>query len=1114
MILLCLLKPSPTTMTTPVSITLHMARVTGYRELDALHLILCILMLTICTSFDDPKSFQKKVDFANDRGLNGLMIWAIDIDNAKGDALRAITGKDIDESDDDSDVLAFAQNNAPSVSHSTDDPSKCYISECSAFCAPGWTTVTRANTDKDGKNRCDTGDAYKARRVCCPSFASPNPDDCHWADQRSSAVNSDCNGKCDIGEIQLVSDSFGWEGTIEGGEYGDQCLRGAKVFCCPAGNMERYLDICTWSDCNKECPSEKPHILTTDTGGPKANKRCSGDASRGGDPINLEAPPGTRSLCCPKEDSFKNCHWESKKVCSGSCSIDQITLDLDPRGPKGDGRSCDNGREQAYCCDPPGGLDKPFTPFDLENLFPPEYLPPPDAIPSYDLISFAGLFDHPTKREEPNLSGVAFFLIAGSSTAVTSMKKRDNPGLEFLDCPQDILSQPDHEQQTARVICLTANVTECFQVRQGGVEGTVVQMPDECGGPSWARAVSLQVSRDQHVSEHIAKRGPTSAVYDFTFDYNMPLVRRDAGDFSIRLDYSNVAGYWNAVVDSPGKKRKKRSLNELVNRFYSSVPQDWYDAFGGLTVNDRSAIEVNEDLRNLVYNKGEICEFDDGQSIGEGISIAIEGRTKVNSYFGFSLIATWNPSSTVKVHEAAGFYRPEGSTDATFKVAGNGAFDTSESLQGDIITKTFGARSMGGHSLYRGWAYFDTYMERGIKLQTAGGRSGAIAFSGYMEGRVVSDFGRFTVDFPVGAVDSPGLGTGDGERKADQVSKGKNTLKPISDAPSGHITVSSTIKLGLQVGMSFQKPYQFAVDGKLPDMSISQEVFAKFSISGTKDEACLGTSLGTRMRSHLDRGSYVGWMDKDDRDYVQELTRSGDRECFNGDSAERLKKRLDNQNPHADLVARVGDDPDFGEIPLPGYNLGDDSWNNMKPLINCNGCGSCTVDSPVQEPCCGCACLICKYGAIQDTRLDNGPTLNIETGMSKRGMPPNASDVTALELSFESSTLVERDSPNLSTGTKRVNFCGQQVLSDSYVAYPDYKTNPNTNKDFDNDQRGRTQQIRKYFHNSSSLCTSWSVVKFGQADRTWDRDTIPAGYRHQFYQSKLLIVLISASLIV
>ena len=65
-------------------------------------------------------------------------------------------------------------------------------------------------------------------------------------------------------------------------------------------------------------------------------------------------------------------------------------------------------------------------------------------------------------------------------------------------------------------------------------------------------------------------------------------------------------------------------------------------------------MQVNEDLDRLVYHNGQLCEYDE-EHIGESISIATQGTTKVEAHYGFSLIATWTPGSSVKIHQAAGF---------------------------------------------------------------------------------------------------------------------------------------------------------------------------------------------------------------------------------------------------------------------------------------------------------------------------------------------------------------------------------------------------------------------------------------------------------------------------
>ncbi|CAG7942048.1 unnamed protein product [Penicillium salamii] len=727
--------------------------------------------VTSWISYDDASTIETKVDFASEKGLMGVMSWAVDLDDEQGQLIRGLSGGEMESIED----LAMNVTEFPkSVSHTMQDPSKCYISKCGEFCKSGYTGVSRSNTDLNGRGRCDTGKTAKARFICCPSFSGPKPEDCRWDDSHSSAYKKDCSGKCKVGEILIVNDSFGWKGTLHGGGYGDRCSRGAKSFCCKAGNMEQYLKICTWTKCGGKCPSDRPYELTTDSGGPNPNGRCTDSTNALVDPQGAK----NRRLYCPSKNSFRNCGWNSAKYCSSTCGLNQITLDLDPLGKSSANNPCHNGRQQAFCCDPPGGLNSPFLPVDLEKLFPPKYRPSPDAQPTFELASFGRRYTGPTKDENPNNSGVAFFLVAGSYTAVSSMSKRENPGLEFIDCPSDILSRSNDEHQTVRVVCYSENVPDCFRVQEGGVEGTVVQMPEECGGTSWARAISLTLSQNQTVPGHLAKRGSTtSPVFDFKFDYNTALVRRDAGEFSVRMDFSNVPGYWNAVVDAPGSSSGKRDLKQLVDRFYG-CSSEWYSKFKSLKFPSAEAIEYTEKLDQLVYHNPQVCQHG-GKQVGESLSIAMEGTTTVKSHFGFSMIATWKPGKSFKVHQAAGFFHPDGKTDMSFKIGGQGVLDSSQSLKVSTITKILGESSLAGKSIYKGWASFDLYRESRVNLRSSGGNSGAVAVDGYAESRIQSDWGRVRVDFPAGGTEAPLEGDSEGRRVEDKVSTSKISVFPL-----------------------------------------------------------------------------------------------------------------------------------------------------------------------------------------------------------------------------------------------------------------------------------------------------------------------------------------------
>lgn len=295
-----------------------------------------------------------------------------------------------------------------------------------------------------------------------------------------------------------------------------------------------------------------------------------------------------------------------------------------------------------FCCDPPGGLDKPFLPVDLDRIFPAEYLPDAESIPKYDLVNWGGLADQIT---DPAATAIAFFLIAGNSYAVSQLKKRETEPepFTFITCPTDVLDRADGHAHVARVVCLSSDVGHCFRVREGGVEGTIVEMPDNCGKGSWARAISLKVSKDQTIPPPIMndrKRKVNSHVYDFTFDYNMSKMKRAAGLTSIRIDYSNAVNYWDNLVDSPGSNSKKRSEGSIDRRYFSSSGSDWKNRYSALEFADGNARAVSEDMMKLLYFEKDLyCKVDDvDEDLPEAFAAGITGKLDAKLWMGFSLV--------------------------------------------------------------------------------------------------------------------------------------------------------------------------------------------------------------------------------------------------------------------------------------------------------------------------------------------------------------------------------------------------------------------------------------------------------------------------------------------
>lgn len=158
--------------------------------------------------------------------------------------------------------------------------------------------------------------------------------------------------------------------------------------------------------------------------------------------------------------------------------------------------------------------DSSSSPVDLTKIFPSEMIPSSKAS-KYGLVNIGSAAAN--GETDPSKTGFGFFLVTSDSYATTSLRKRagEPEPFTFIDCPRHVLDQPADFLQSARVVCLNENIEDCFRVLERGVEGTLVEMPDnvrlalrsvrshierkasdpslikQCGRNSIARAVSL-----------------------------------------------------------------------------------------------------------------------------------------------------------------------------------------------------------------------------------------------------------------------------------------------------------------------------------------------------------------------------------------------------------------------------------------------------------------------------------------------------------------------------------------------------------------------------------------------------------------------------------------------
>lgn len=366
------------------------------------------------------------------------------------------------------------------------------------------------------------------------------------------------------------------------------------------------------------------------------------------------------------------------------------------------------------------------------------------------------------------------------------------------------------------------------------------------------------------------------------------------------------------------------------------------------------------------------------------------------------------------------------------------------------------------------------------------------------------------------------------------VSKSNNITPLGQDTPSSSISVANTVKLGLKVDLAFSKPYQSAVDGELPDMSITQTLVGRFVLEGTSNEICLNTQVIQEHKQTLTSGSYVGWPATSDNQYMTGASEVGTKECFTGSSSSSTRKKTKRQNNSV-----PGDFSGLEGIPDLTYLINSEARGGATvPEISCNGCHSCVLSTdPDKNICCECAwlppeenylvgidwqstmskrSLIGGYGSssLEDDVLAEvharlaEPSVALDANEdelisklydevltalgAKPGMSP-AERPSILEepLSTTDDEILHellRRATRINTGRKDITFWDPSITGDQppfvvqtelYPAYPNYYSNPRTDADWDGSVY---TGVKKYFHNATAVCTSFDVAQAATAD--------------------------------
>ncbi|KAK3390167.1 glycosyl hydrolases family 18 protein-like protein [Podospora didyma] len=499
-------------------------------------------------SYDDAETFKQKIEWANNEGLAGLLIWAIDQDTADLEALSGV----------------LAPRSARALSALADRSSywddvnvpDCYVTGCGGSCNPGFVSITRQPC---GNARPVTRHSTeKDSQLCCPISSAPDPKTCRWRGNHPS-----CNGHCQSGEI-----------TMQLNRWGDSwfCETGNKAYCCDSP-LAKGQD-CYWK-----------------SGG------CRGDDKA----MTTEAVPGlfsvgTNTYCCPKKDAeeWTNCQWYGRP---GNCDDNHCATGKQVQLTQSDfggGQSCRPRieRQRVFCCDPVKGAPA-FSPVSLDKLFP--HPPTGNSVETdFELKTDDTWGTGSSKNgndEDPNDASFSFVVLTSPDELQVSLDKRDGSHWELFNCT----ATDSEEAQTIQMVCTDdSEDSNCGKIQLGhGVPGTILQMPGGCGPGKYAVAKSFSPAKHQILPRslaHLETRSSKPIIYDLTFDYNFARVPRDLGNTQMRIDFSNQPGYWDQVVAAAAKhkKKRKRSLDEFGGSHKRWLEEEWRDDqhFGGLAMEE------------------------------------------------------------------------------------------------------------------------------------------------------------------------------------------------------------------------------------------------------------------------------------------------------------------------------------------------------------------------------------------------------------------------------------------------------------------------------------------------------------------------------------------------
>jgi chitinase len=573
-------------------------------------------------SYDDAESFLDKKKFLTERCLSGLMIWAIDQDDGDFNALSGVFGADISDlqlsggglDDNAKDALAdifgsytgqdcFVTPRCTDGSNKEENPDQ--------ICPSGFTSITTAHNPLQAPGHERHGDCAEGwyRHVCCPKKALPQ--NCEWtgAPERSSFG---CNGQCGEHQFQLNQDTA-LDAKGEG-----SCFTGHRSLCC---DSTAAIYSCKWTECQgpftetelPSCPDDQTY-MTYRLDKPNGKPWCS-DTFVNVDGFHGWPPHYTMksALCCPKARTPRGCSWTNDNfdmsdpdtssnawdlVCkpqecpSGTVAFARALHPATSKAQLGNsGISCNaveisphTDPEFSFCCDPPSRYNQDW-PVDPKNLWEHYYNDPDESDVVWKYSNEYNKNNNDEHRAAPGAEdgtdAYGFVMLDGpegsidNSFADTQTVVRRSPTIlnkkrSVVTTNQTLMDEVfDHSEETLHIYCnYPAGSRECERIFIDGAEDTIIRLPDHIGEGPFARIVSIKPAHEQyklpnHHVEHRRVKRNENPIYEVKIDYNFHLIHPKRADepVNIRVDYTNLLGYWGEMTNSPAS-RMKRGMGE------------------------------------------------------------------------------------------------------------------------------------------------------------------------------------------------------------------------------------------------------------------------------------------------------------------------------------------------------------------------------------------------------------------------------------------------------------------------------------------------------------------------------------------------------------------------